>query len=211
MSRWMALGYDRFMRATERACLEQWRKELLCDLAGDVLEIGAGTGANLPHYPAAVGRLVLTESDRFMRAKLEARARACGLARVEVHDARAERLPFAEGTFDAVVSTLVLCSVPDVEAALGEVRRVLAPGGAFVYLEHVAAGDGGSRLRWQRRIEPVWKHLAGNCHLTRKTGEAIRLSGFVVEEERRESMHKALPFVRPTVRGVARPAITGRP
>jgi ubiquinone/menaquinone biosynthesis C-methylase UbiE len=203
MSRLMAMAYDRFMRASERACLDAWRGELLAGLTGDVLEIGAGTGANLPHYPPSVRRLVLTEADRFMRAKLEARVRASGRRDVEVREASADALPFESGAFDAVVSTLVLCSVPDVATTLAEVKRVLRPGGAFVYLEHVAADEGAPRLAWQRRLEPFWMRVAGNCHLTRRTGEAIRRAGFVVDEEQRESMRKALPFVRPTVRGVA--------
>lgn len=203
MSRLMALAYDRFMRSSERACLDAWRHDLLAGLSGAVLEIGAGTGANLAHYPREVDRLVLTESDRFMRDRLERRVRESGRRGVEVRDASADALPFADRSFDAVVSTLVLCSVPDVEATLAEVKRVLRPGGSFVYLEHVAAEDDASRLVWQRRIEPFWTRVAGNCHLTRRTGEAIRRAGFVVDTEARESMRKALPFVRPTVRGIA--------
>jgi hypothetical protein len=83
---------------------------------------------------------------------------------------------------------------------------VLRPNGTLVYLEHVADEEGTSRLAWQRRVEPVWRRLAGNCHLTRRTGEASRRAGFVVDDERRESMRKALPIVRPTVRGTARRA-----
>lgn len=204
MSRFMALIYDRFMRASEEACLGQWRSELLSDLSGDVLEIGAGTGANLSRYPATVRRLVLVDDDRHMLAKLERRAAALGRTDIEVREASAVALPFSAGSFDAVVSTLVLCSVPDADAVLREIRRVLRPGGAFVYLEHVADDEGSARFAWQQRFEPVWKRVAGNCHLTRRTGDAIRRAGFVVEGERHESMRKALPIVRPTVRGVAR-------
>jgi ubiquinone/menaquinone biosynthesis C-methylase UbiE len=206
MSRFMSLIYDRFMRASERACLEEWRSELLADLSGSILEIGAGTGANLPRYPASVKRLVLVDDDRHMLAKLEERLREHRHegTEIEVKEASAVSLPFPDASFDAVVSTLVLCSVPDADAVLREIRRVLRPNGSFVYLEHVGDEEGTSRLTWQRRVEPVWKRLAGNCHLTRRTGEAIRRAGFVVEDERRESMRKALPIVRPTVRGIAR-------
>lgn len=201
----MSLIYDRFMRASERACLEEWRTELLADLSGSILEIGAGTGANVSRYPKAVKRLVLVDDDRHMLAKLEERLRERPSdIEIEVREASAASLPFPDASFDAVVSTLVLCSVPDIDEVLREVRRVLRPNGAFVYLEHVGDEEGTSRLVWQRRVEPVWKRLAGNCHLTRRTSEAIRRAGFVVESERRESMRKALPIVRPTVRGVAR-------
>jgi ubiquinone/menaquinone biosynthesis C-methylase UbiE len=205
MSRLMSLIYDRFMRASERACLEAWRTELLADLSGSILEIGAGTGANVPRYPSGVTRLVLIDDDPHMLAKLERRvADVRRDTEIEIREASAVSLPFADGSFDAVVSTLVLCSVPDPDAVLREIRRVLRPAGAFVYLEHVADEEGTSRFGWQRRVEPVWKRIAGNCHLTRRTGEAIRRAGFVVEDERRESMRKALPIVRPTVRGIAR-------
>jgi ubiquinone/menaquinone biosynthesis C-methylase UbiE len=205
MSRLMSLIYDRFMRASERACLEEWRSELLADLSGSILEIGAGTGANLPRYPSAVTRLVLVDDDPHMLAKLETRVRESGREMdIEIREASAASLPFPDASFDAVVSTLVLCSVPDPDVVLREVRRVLRPNGTFVYLEHVAGEEGTSRLAWQRRVEPVWRRIAGNCHLTRRTGEAIRRAGFVVDEERAESMRKALPIVRPTVRGVAR-------
>jgi ubiquinone/menaquinone biosynthesis C-methylase UbiE len=206
MSRFMSLIYDRFMRASERACLEEWRTELLADLSGSILEIGAGTGANVSRYPSSVKRLVLVDDDPHMLAKLEARLRESDRpgTEIEIREASAASLPFPDASFDAVVSTLVLCSVPDPDVVLREVRRVLRPDGAFVYLEHVADEEGTARFGWQRRVEPVWKRLAGNCHLTRRTGDAIRRAGFVVEGERRESMRKALPIVRPTVRGIAR-------
>jgi ubiquinone/menaquinone biosynthesis C-methylase UbiE len=198
----MAAIYDRFMRRTE-AHLVPWRAALLSGLSGRVLELGAGTGVNLPFYPRALERLVLAEPDRHMRARLAARV---GRERpgAEVVDASAEALPFDDGAFDAVVSTLVLCSVRDVERALGEARRVLRPGGALVFLEHVAADERPARLRWQRRLEPIWKRVAGNCHLTRRTAEAIAAAGFVLEACERESLREALPFTRPSVRGVAR-------
>lgn len=202
MSWLMAAIYDRFMRRTE-AHLVPWRATLLSGLSGRVLELGAGTGVNLAFYPRALDRLVLAEPDRHMRARLAARV-VRERPDAEVVDASAEALPFDDGAFDAVVSTLVLCSVRDVERALEEARRVLRPGGALLFLEHVAADERPARLRWQRRLEPIWKRLAGNCHLTRRTAEAIASAGFVLEVCERESLRQALPFTRPSVRGVAR-------
>lgn len=203
MSWLMSTLYDRFMLSAEEACLVEWRGELLGGLHGDVVEIGAGTGANLALYPAAVGRLVLTEPDRHMLGKLEQRARRAG-RKAELLRAASDALPLPDASFDTVVSTLVLCSVRDLADTLGEARRVLRPGGKLVFLEHVAAEDNPSRLLWQGRVERVWKHLAGNCHLTRRTGAAIRAAGFEVEHEVREDMRKASPLARATIRGVAR-------
>lgn len=202
MSWLMAAIYDRFMRRTE-AHLAPWRRELLANASGRVLELGAGTGVNAPFYPPGLERLVLAEPDRHMRARLAARV-ARERSSAEVVDAPAERLPFDDGAFDTVVSTLVLCSVKDVGSVLAEARRVLRPGGALVFLEHVAADERPRRLRWQRRLEPFWRRLAGNCHLTRRSAEAIAASGFAIEACARESLREALPFLRPSVRGVAR-------
>jgi len=200
MSWLMAAIYDGMMRASEEACLAQWRAELLRELSGAVLEIGAGTGATLSLYPNTVTRLVMSEPDPHMRRKLAARRSA----NVEISDASIEKLPFEKESFDAVVCSLVLCSVADPQAALAQIRRVLKPGGRLVFLEHVAAEGKPSRLKWQRRIEPVWKHLMGNCHLTRHTEAAIEAAGFRIERIQRESMRKALPVCRPSIRGIAR-------
>ncbi len=203
-----ALGYDPFLRRTEEACLAEWRREVLADLSGDVLEIGAGTGANLRHYPDAVTRLTVSEPDAHMRRRLEEAARAATTpARtIVVSDAPSEALPFEAATFDAAVSTLVLCTVAHPDRTLAEIARVLRPGGRLAFLEHVASDTDPSRLAWQRRIEPVWKWLADGCRLTRHTREAIVRAGFTIEREVRASMRKAPPWVRPTVRGIARKA-----
>ncbi len=199
----MAAIYDRFMRAGEDACVGLWRQELLGDARGRVLEIGAGTGLNLPRYGTSVSEIVLCEPDANMRRKLQDRLLAVRpRVPVAIVGAAAERLPFSDDSFDTVVSTLVLCSVHDPAQALLEVRRVLRPEGRLIFLEHVADDDPG-RESWQRRIEPVWKRLAGNCHLRRRTCMSMREAGFRFERLERESMRKALPFVRSTIRGRA--------
>jgi len=218
----MAALYDRSLAATEAACLRAWRKELLADVAGEVLEVGTGTGLNLAHYPDAVTRLVLAEPDRFMRRRLQERLDMAGNSRtggeggiedeggigvargIEVADAAFEKLPFPDESFDYVVATLVLCSVYDPQASVAEVVRVLKPGGGFVFLEHVAAETKPGRLKWQRRLEPIWKRVMGNCHLTRRSAETIAALGLRLEDPHCESMRKAVPWVRPTIRGVAR-------
>jgi ubiquinone/menaquinone biosynthesis C-methylase UbiE len=206
MSRFLAAVYDGYMRGAEDACLGAWRSELLGGLSGEVVEVGAGTGINLRHYPPTVTHLSLAEPDRAMRKHLTARrALEPGQARrVDILDAAAERLPFPDASVDAVVGTLVLCTVRDPSVVLAEVRRVLRPGGVYVFLEHGAAEQGSSRLRWQRRLEPAWRILADGCRLTRRADEALEAAGFRIESSRRESMRKAWPVMRPTIRGIAR-------
>lgn len=206
MSWLFARVYDRFTAPAEEACFQAWRADLLAGLSGEVLEIGAGTGNNLAHYPEAVTRLVVTEPDAGMLERLRPRLdRVRDSTTVDVHEAGIEALPFEDASFDAVVVTLVLCSVPDQAAALAEIRRVLRPGGSFAFLEHVAAVDRPDRLVWQRRLEPMWKRVAGGCCLTRETAEAIAAAGFHLPEDAitRESARKAAAIVRPTVRGIA--------
>jgi ubiquinone/menaquinone biosynthesis C-methylase UbiE len=201
--------YDRLVAPSEEACFRAWRTELLSDLSGQVLEIGAGTGANVERYPAAVGVVTFTEPDPGMRRQLIERldaARAAGSfapGDATVTPDRSERLPFADESFDAVVATLVLCTVPDPGATLTEIRRVLRPEGRLVFLEHVAAEDRPSRLRWQQRIDPLWKRVVGGCRLTRRTADTIEAAGFRFDAITRESARKATPLVRPTIRGAA--------
>jgi len=201
---WGPLGawvYDCTLSRAEETCLGDWRRALLEKAHGDVLEIGAGTGANLAHYPPAVRRLVLAEPDAGMRGRLKAKVGE--RADVTVVDATAEAIPLPDRAFDVVVSTLVLCSVESPARSLAEVWRVLRPGGTLLFLEHVAAEVPG-RLFWQRVLEPGWRFMAGNCHLTRRTADVIAEMGFAVEDVRRESIRKVAGVVRPSVRGVAR-------
>lgn len=203
MSRLMAAVYDPFMRKTERACLSAWRQELLESVDGSVLELGAGTGANLAYYPNDVERLVLCEPDPHMRKTLKRRSHESPLPS-EVVAAAAEDLPYVDESFDYVVATLVFCSVRSPERALAEARRVLKPNGQLIFLEHVAAEGNSARLALQHVCQPVWKRVAGNCHLTRQTHRLIEGAGFELTTYIRESMGAALPIVRPCVRGTAR-------
>lgn len=198
-----AFFYDRFMAKTEAACLQQWRQELLQQVSGEVLEIGAGTGANISLYPARVTRLLLTEPDKHMRRQLEEKLVDHDPDKLGVAGGTAENIATADESFDYVVTSLVCCSVTDLNASLREIKRVLRPGGSLVFLEHVAAADGTSRRRWQNRINPIWKTFMGNCHLNRETEQAIISEGFEIVQIERESMCKAPPIVRPTIRGIA--------
>jgi len=166
-----AWAYDPLLRGAEAAGLGAWRSRVLEGLSGEVLEVGAGTGLNLAHYPPDV-RLTLLEPSAAMRKSLAARA-----GEHTVVAGRAEALPFEDGQFDAVVSGLVLCTVDDVTQALSELFRVLKPGGTFAFIEHV-----GGPERWRRvvqaGVEPVWRVLARGCRLTRDTEQAIAQAGF---------------------------------
>jgi len=200
VNRLAAYLYDSVTAGVEAAGLSAWRAELLAGLEGRVLEVGAGTGHNLAAYPPAVSALVLAEPDAGMRARLRSRAARAGRP-TSVVAAAAEALPFPAGSFDAAVSTLVLCSVRDPAASVGELRRVLRPGGQLVVVEHVAGPAGSRQAGWQRRVEPLWRHLAGNCRLTRDTAATLA-AGFDTSTLRREDMARAPFLVRPTVRGV---------
>lgn len=202
MPRLLAALYDPVLRIIESRGLARWRAEVLQMARGRVLEIGAGTGLNLPHYPAPVDEVVLLEPDPHMRERLARRAREWR-ARVTIVGAAAVPLPFGDAEFDTVVVTLVLCTVPDVPNALLEMRRVLKPGGLLVFLEHVGGALGSRRLRWQRWMEPAWRRVAGDCHLTRHTVEAITTAGFTIDGLRGEDLPGLLRLGSPVVRGHA--------
>lgn len=202
MSRLMAALYDPVLRVAEHRWFGQWRADILEDTHGRVLELGAGTGLNLQYYPPAVTELVLTEPDAHMRNVLRRRV-ARARVPATISDADAQDLPYADASFDAVVATLVLCSIPDVGRALGEVRRVLAPEGMLVFLEHVGGAAGSRRFRWQRRLEPVWSRVVGGCHLTRRTVESLADAGFVLRWIKYEDLPGPLALGAPVVRGAA--------
>ncbi len=190
---------DLLARRSERGPMGARRRELLREASGRVLEIGAGTGVNLAHYPG-LQALTLVEPDGAMRRRLAPRAAAAPFP-VEVLDAPAERLPIEDASVDAVVSTGVLCSVDDPPRALAEARRVLRPGGRLLFIEHVRAE--GRAARWQDRLTPVWRRLNAGCHPNRDTLAAIRAAGFAVTTVTRLDDVPAPPWIRPLVAGVA--------
>lgn len=193
--------YDRGFRATEEAGLRRMRAELLAEAEGRVVELGAGTGANLDLYPDSVTQLILAEPDPHMTRRLRERVGASG-RRATILEAPAERLPLADGSCDAVVVTLVLCTVPDPAAALAEVARILPPGGQLLFLEHVRS-EQPKLARWQDRWERPWRFLADGCHCNRDTLAAIAAAGFELGAVERDRLPKAVPIVEPLVRGSA--------
>lgn len=183
--------YDRQFRALERSWLGERRAGLLRDLKGDVLEVGAGTGANLPHYRQAA-RVVATEPDPAMRRRLVRKAVQATVP-VEARDGPAEPLPDPDGTYDAVVYALVLCTVPDPGRALAEARRVLKPDGRLIVLEHVRGS--GRLATWQDRLDPLWSRVGAGCHPNRDTHGAIERAGFTFD---RAEDFQPLPKWMPT-------------
>jgi SAM-dependent methyltransferase len=186
----LAATYDPCVRRA--AELEAARAELLARARGQVLEVGAGTGLNRRHYPAGTD-VTFTEPDLHM-------ARRGG---PDLIPAGAEELPFTDGAFDTVVSTLVLCSVQDLPRALAEIRRVLRPDGQLLLIEHIRAPDGTRLARVQDRVNPVWRRVAGGCNCNRDTLASLADAGFSVDVW---PLPFEPPLVRPVVAGVAVPS-----
>lgn len=199
--RWFAAIYDKQMRSMERGFMAEMRRSALSDLKGDVLEIGAGTGANFAYY-SADARVTALEPDPFMIERAKAKLAELGRTNITVQLLPAERLPLDDSSVDAVVSTLVLCTVDDVPRSLAEIRRVLRPGGELRFVEHVrGTGLAGST---QDLIKPVWGYFGAGCNPNRRTEDAMRAAGFdVVVTERRKIMGFA-PLIRGTATLAAR-------
>lgn len=210
MSRLFASLYDRISAGYEAKVMGPRRRQLLADVGGTVLELGAGTGANLAHYAPDLD-LVLTEPDPHMRRRLGDRAELGGLS-AQIVDAPAEQLPVDDASVDAVVATLVFCTVADPEVALAEVRRVLRPDGRLLFLEHVRSAE-PSIARWQDRLAPVTRRISGGCHPNRDTVAALRAAGFQTDDLVEHPTDKLAERLQPIVQGAAtvadpRPAAT---
>ncbi len=201
--------YPKVVGRAERAGQADTRRELLSAASGRTLEIGAGSGFNLPHYPASVTELVVSEPSPHMREHLRERLESDPppVGSWDLADASAESLPFDDESFDTVTGGFIMCSIPDPERALSEIARVLRPGGRYIFLEHVHAGEGTVLGRFQDLIEIPHRYIAAGCHPNRRTWELIEHSPLEVERLDRGKQPKAPPSVRPTILGSAvRPA-----
>jgi ubiquinone/menaquinone biosynthesis C-methylase UbiE len=201
--RLFARFYDRALKATEENGLGAMRAELLAGARGRVVEIGAGTGVNVDLYGPEIEDLTLVEPDPHMAARLRERLEeGATVTPRRLVEAPAESLPFADDTFDSAVATLVLCTVPKPAAAVAELARVLKPGGRLLFIEHVRSED-ADRARWQDRFEKPWRFLADGCSCNRDTEAMLSGSPFRVERIEHGKMPKAMPIVRPLIRGSA--------
>ncbi len=179
--------YDRYIMPMLISCacaagpIMKQRAKVVPGASGDVLELGMGAGSNLEFYDKTrVQKVFAVEPSAGMRTRAVAAAAAVDLP-VEIMDGVGEDLPFADHSFDCIVCTYTLCTVSDVARTLSEAKRVLRPGGRFLFCEHGLAPDEDVAV-WQRRIEPIWKPIGGGCHLTRRAVDAITAAGFTVEK-----------------------------
>jgi ubiquinone/menaquinone biosynthesis C-methylase UbiE len=197
-----AAGYDVFMKQAEKSTFGDHRRSLLGDVRGRVVEIGGGTGANLPYYGPGVEELVLTEPEEPMARRLERKLSEHPNLRARVVRAPAERLPAEDGRFDYAVSTLVLCTVQDPARALSEIRRVLKPGGRLLFVEHVRSDD-PKLARWQDRLHGLQYRFGHGCNCNRPTLSYVKDAGFEVDELEHDEVKKAPPILRPLIVGEA--------
>jgi ubiquinone/menaquinone biosynthesis C-methylase UbiE len=194
-----ALLYRSLGRIGERSGFAERRRRLLRDAQGAVVEIGAGTGLNFPHYPPGV-EVIATEPDPHMRKGANKAARRAARS-ITVRPASAESLPFPDASVDTVVSTLVLCSVDDPGAAIGEIERILKPGGRLLVLEHVRSDDPSLAGKQDKR-ERAHVRFAGGCHPNRDTLAALVTGGFATDDIERTTI-PGLRITRPGISGIA--------
>jgi SAM-dependent methyltransferase len=198
--------YDPFLWLAERRSMSELRRDIVSRAHGRVLELGAGTGLNLRHYRADLDELVLTEPEPGMARRLERRAARTASANSRVLRAPAEQLPFPDRSFDAVVATLVFCTVADPTAALLEARRVLRDDGRLLFIEHVRAPAESGLERWQKRLHSPWRAFASGCRCDQDTMRLIEQAGFV-PADCRPARWRAMPaIVQPLICGQAHAA-----
>ena len=200
--------YARLSAAAERQGQAEHRDRALTELQGKVIELGAGNGLNFPHYPWAVSEVIAVEPESYLRKQAQ-RAAASAPVPIRVIDGHANAVPAEDRSFDAAVASLVLCTVPDPEAALREIDRVLAPGGRFLFLEHVRSPD-PKLASWQDRLHGPWYLFGDGCHCNRDTLATIERSPLEVERADRGEIPKSAPITKPMLRGAARGVPTSR-
>jgi ubiquinone/menaquinone biosynthesis C-methylase UbiE len=187
--------YEKVAEMSERRGGAEHRRRLLAGLSGRVIEVGAGSGANFEHYPTTVAEVVAVEPERYLRERAQRTATQAPVT-VSVVDGVGDLLPGEDGSFDAGVAALVLCTVPDQQRALAELFRVIRPGGELRFYEHVIA-DRKWEARYQRFADATfWPHVAGGCHLARDTSSGIEQAGFQIETCERFPFSPA-PFIPP--------------
>jgi SAM-dependent methyltransferase len=206
-ARVFALLCETFLWVSERVGLRVHRRQLLSRARGCTVEIGSGTGLHLPYYGDDLDELVPIEPDAAMRLLLERRLSPSGW-RARVVDATAERLPFADGSVDTVVSTFVLCTVDAPDLALREIARVLRPDGQLLFIEHVLS-ESPTLASWQRRLAGPWRRFGRGCRGNRATAELIVTCGLAFEQMSGGSWHAMPPIVRPLIAGQACPVTAG--
>lgn len=195
--------YDRLSGKAEERGQAAHRRALLAGLSGRVIEVGAGNGLNFPHYPTDIDEVVAVEPEDFLRERARAAAEQAPV-RVQVVAGLAEQLPAEDASFDVGVASLVLCSVLDQARALGELHRVIRPGGELRFYEHVAARSPVPSMLQRAADATFWPRVGGGCHLHRDTVSAIKNAGFDIEACERFPF-AALPAIAlPHVRGTAR-------
>ncbi len=181
--------------------LAEEREKTLATAAGEVLEIGFGTGLNLPYYPATIERLAVIDPAQMLPHRVQSRLAAAAFP-VDIHRGSGEGLPFADERFDTVVSTFTLCTIEDVAAALAEVRRVLRPGGKLLFVEHGRSPDLRT-ARWQDRLNPLQRIVGVGCNLNRPIDQLVQASGLALTELQQYVMPKTPRFLGEHYRGIA--------
>lgn len=205
--KWFASVYDRLMASAERSYMKAIREEIVGGARGRVLEVGVGTGASFSYYNDHADEVIATEPDPYMLERARRRTEDVGRS-IELRQASVEALPFEDGSFDTVVSTLVMCSVSDPLRALSEVRRVLKPEGELRIYEHVRY-DHAFGAFWQDLITPVWRWFAAGCHPNRDIASLVREAGFEFDQLELIKPVPPIPpmvFSRPHIKGVAKPS-----